>query len=77
VTYLADTVVMLRYFEMGRVRRAISVIKKRTGSHEDTIRELKINGNGINLGAPLVEFQGVLRGVPTYVGKRAPLMESS
>ena len=78
VTYLADTVIMLRYFEaMGRVRRAISVIKKRTGSHEDTIRELKINGNGINLGAPLVEFQGVLRGVPTYVGKRAPLMESS
>jgi len=78
VTYLADTVVMLRYFEaMGRVRRAISVIKKRTGSHEDTIRELKINGNGINLGAPLVEFQGVLRGVPTYVGRRAPLMESS
>jgi len=78
VTYLADTVVMLRYFEaMGRIRRAISVIKKRTGSHEDTIRELKINGNGINLGAPLVEFQGVLRGVPTYVGRRAPLMESS
>ena len=78
VTYLADTVVMLRYFEaMGRIRRAISVIKKRTGSHEDAIRELKINGNGINLGAPLVEFQGVLRGVPTYVGRRAPLMESS
>jgi len=78
VTYLADTVIMLRYFEaMGRVRRAISVIKKRTGSHEDTIRELQISGNGITLGAPLVEFQGVLRGVPTYVGKRAPLMESS
>jgi circadian clock protein KaiC len=77
VTYLADTVVMLRYFEaMGRVRRAISVIKKRTGSHEDTIRELKISGNGINLGAPLVEFQGVLRGIPTYVGNRAPLMET-
>jgi circadian clock protein KaiC len=77
VTYLADTVIMLRYFEaMGRVRRAISVIKKRTGSHEDTIRELTISGRGISLGAPLVEFDGVLRGIPTYVGNKAPLMES-
>jgi circadian clock protein KaiC len=77
VTYLADTVIMLRYFEAaGRVRRAISVIKKRTGSHEDTIRELTISGRGISLGAPLVEFQGVLRGIPTYVGNKAPAMES-
>jgi circadian clock protein KaiC len=77
VTYIADTVIMLRYFEaMGRVRRAISVIKKRTGSHEDTIRELKISGQGITVGEPLSQFQGVLRGVPTYVGNRAPLMES-
>jgi circadian clock protein KaiC len=77
VTYLADTVIMLRYFEaMGRVRRAISVIKKRTGSHEDTIRELKISAQGISVGEPLVEFQGVLRGIPTYVGGKAPLMES-
>jgi circadian clock protein KaiC len=77
VTYLADTVVMLRYFEaMGRVRRAISVIKKRTGSHEDTIRELNISERGITLGEPLAEFQGVLRGIPTYVGRKAPLMES-
>jgi circadian clock protein KaiC len=76
VTYLADTVIMLRYFEaMGRVRRAISVIKKRTGAHEDTIRELQINQNGIALGSPLAEFQGVLRGIPTYVGKSNPLME--
>jgi len=75
-TYLADTVIMLRYFEaMGRVRRAISVIKKRTGSHEDTIRELKISERGINVGEPLTDFQGVLRGIPTYVGKAAPLME--
>jgi circadian clock protein KaiC len=57
------------------VRRAISVIKKRTGSHEDTIRELKISGQGISVGEPLVEFQGVLRGIPTYVGNNAPLME--
>jgi circadian clock protein KaiC len=76
VTYIADTVVMLRYFEaMGRVRRAISVIKKRTGSHEDTIRELQISGRGINVGEPLTDFQGVLRGIPTYIGQKAPLME--
>jgi circadian clock protein KaiC len=78
ITYLADTVIMLRYFEaMGRVRRAISVIKKRTGGHEDTIRELHISQDGITLGPPLVEFQGVLRGVPTFVGGAAPLMEQS
>jgi circadian clock protein KaiC len=73
VTYLADTVLLLRYFEaLGRVRRAISVIKKRTGAHEDTIREFQINGGGIVVGPPLQEFQGVLRGVPTYIGKSAP-----
>jgi circadian clock protein KaiC len=78
VTYLADTVVLLRYFEaFGRVRRAISVVKKRAGYHEDTIRELRISSNsGITIGEPLSEFQGVLYGVPTYLGKSAPLMES-
>ncbi|MBR0724161.1 AAA family ATPase [Bradyrhizobium manausense] len=77
VTYLADSVLMLRYFEaMGRVRRAISVIKKRTGSHEDTIREFTIGEQGITVGQPLVEFQGVLRGIPTYLGSKAPLMEN-
>src|SRR5262249_19883610 len=70
VTFLADTVILLRFFEaQGRVRRAISVIKKRTGSHEDTIPELTINGRGLALGTPLERFQGVLLGVPTYVGK--------
>ena len=65
VTYLADTVVLLRYFEAaGRVRRAISVIKKRAGSHEDTIREYRISVEGIWIGEPLRNFQGVLRGVP-------------
>jgi len=69
VTYLADTVILLRYFEaFGRVRRAISVIKKRTGAHEDTIRELLISNAGVALGDPLKEFQGVLRGVPIYAG---------
>jgi circadian clock protein KaiC len=66
VTYLADTVILLRYFEAaGRVRRAISVIKKRTSAHEDTIREYRIGGeDGFCLGEPLSNFQGVLRGVP-------------
>lgn len=78
VTYLADTVIVLRYFEaMGRVRRAISVIKKRAGAHEDTIRELRIGRGGLKLGKPLEEFQGVLRGIPTYVGKSGPLMETA
>jgi circadian clock protein KaiC len=70
VTYLADTVVLLRYFEaLGRVRRAISVIKKRTGAHEDTIREFRIGSRGVALGEPLVNFHGVLRGVPTMIAE--------
>lgn len=71
VTYLADSVVLLRYFEAaGRVRRAVSIVKKRTGAHEDTIREFRISNDGISLGEPLTKFQGVLRGVPTLVGER-------
>ena len=78
ITYLSDTVIMMRYFEaFGRVRRAISVMKKRAGSHEDTIREFKIDSSGLSLGDPLHEFQGVLRGVPTYVGQSQPLMEQT
>jgi circadian clock protein KaiC len=70
VTFLADTVILLRFFEAeGSVRRAISVIKKRTGSHEDTIRELTIGSSGVTLGEPLKSFNGVLRGVPVYAGK--------
>jgi circadian clock protein KaiC len=70
LTYLADTVILLRYFEAyGRVRRAISVVKKRTSAHEDTIREYKIGAGGITLGEPLINFHGVLRGVPTIVGE--------
>src|SRR5690606_32905468 len=77
VTYLADTVVLLRYFEaLGRVRRAISVIKKRAGHHENTIREYRIGNRGLVLGAPLSEFQGILRGVPTFVGSGEPLMDA-
>src|SRR3954462_6329962 len=76
VTYLADTVVLLRYFEaLGTVRRAISIIKKRTGSHESTIREFRIDGRGLTIGGPLDGFQGILRGVPTYIGEGKPLLE--
>lgn len=76
VTYLADTVILLRYFEaVGRVRRAMSVIKKRTGSHEDTIREFQIDRRGITLGDPLTNFQGVLRGVPELLGTAQELMD--
>jgi circadian clock protein KaiC len=75
VTYIADTVVVLRYFEAsGRVRRAVSVIKKRSGFHEDTIREFRIDEkSGLTVGPVLDEFQGVLRGVPTFVGKGLPV----
>lgn len=77
VTYLADNVILLRYFEAeGRVRRAISVIKKRTGSHEDTIREYKVNGSGLTVGEPLTTFQGILRGVPIFVGAAHPLLDT-
>ncbi|WP_426234185.1 ATPase domain-containing protein [Pseudomonas sp. TWP3-2] len=76
ITYLADTVILLRYFEaIGQVRRAISVIKKRTGSHESTIREYKISTQGMTIGEPLDAFQGVLRGVPTYMGASKPLLK--
>jgi len=69
VTYLADTVLLLRYFEAaGRVRRAISVVKKRASAHEDTIREYRLGSQGFQLGDPLTQFQGVLRGVPTLTG---------
>jgi circadian clock protein KaiC len=65
VSYLADTVVLLRYFETrGEVRQAISALKKRTGHHERTIRELRITSDGLKIGAPLARFRGVLTGVP-------------
>lgn len=76
ITYLADTVLLLRYFEAaGSIRRAISVMKKRGGHHESTIREFRIDARGISVGQPLKEFQGVLRGVPAYLGGSDPLME--
>jgi len=68
-SYLADSVILLRFFEAeGRVRQAISVVKKRSGSHERSIRELKLSSDGVRLGEPLSEFRGILSGIPEFVG---------
>jgi circadian clock protein KaiC len=77
ITYLADTVILLRYFEaFGQVRRAISIIKKRFGRHENTIREMRIDSAGIAIGDPLEGFHGVLQGTPVFVDDdRARLLE--
>ena len=75
VSYLADTVVLLRYFEVaGSVRQAISVVKKRSGNHERMIRECRVQKGGLFVGEPLREFQGVLTGVPEYTGGVDPLL---
>jgi circadian clock protein KaiC len=77
LSYLSDSVAQLRYFEArGEVRQAISVIKTRTSQHERTIREFQIGANGIQVGEPLREFQGVLTGVPTFSGEGKTLMAS-
>ena len=69
LSYLADNVLLFRFFEdEGRVRKAMSVLKKRGGQHEDTIRELRMHGGRIEVGDALTGFRGVLTGVPTYVG---------
>jgi circadian clock protein KaiC len=76
MTYLSDSVVLMRFFEaQGRIRRAVSVIKKRTGAHEDTIREYRIDNLGLRVGEPLTHFRGVLTGVPTYDGGEASLLK--
>jgi circadian clock protein KaiC len=74
ITYLADTVVLFRFFEVtGRIRQAISVVKKRSGSHERTIRELTLGSGGLTLGQPLTDFQGVLTGTPSFRGVEGSL----
>ena len=78
VSYLADTVVLLRYFEhAGVVRQAISVVKKRSGGHEHTIRESRVAVGGLSVGEPLTAFRGVLTGIPEYGGREEPLMAGS
>lgn len=76
VSYLADTVLMLRFFEAkGAVRRAISAVKKRMGYHENTIREMLMSSDGITVGKPLTDFHGVLTGLPTYSNGSTTLLE--
>jgi circadian clock protein KaiC len=75
LSYLTDTVVLLRYFEFrGCVRKAISVIKKRSGAHEGTIRQFQMGPEGVALGPALSGFHGVLTGVPTYTGESDQLL---
>ncbi|KAA6459728.1 circadian clock protein KaiC [Acidobacteria bacterium AB60] len=72
VSYLADSVLLFRYFEFnGEIRQALSVLKKRSGRHERAIRELRFSKKGISVGEPLIDFKGVLTGVPTFVGESA------
>lgn len=74
MTYLSDAVLLLRFFEAeGEIRRAISVVKKRTGSHESAIREMRIDSGGVRVGDKLDGFRGVLTGTPTYEGRGALL----
>lgn len=76
ISYLADTVFLLRYFESeGEVRKCISLLKNRTGPHELTIRELQLGAGGVHVGRPLSGFHGVLTGVPTFEGATPPLHE--
>ena len=65
VSYLADAVLMLRYYEAeGEIHKAISVLKKRSGAHETAIRDFALNSEGIRVGPPLRQFRGILSGVP-------------
>ena len=69
VSYLADTVLLTRFFEArGAMKKAVSVIKKRSGAHEDTIRELTMSPKGVGIGPPLMHFEGVMTGVPRFLG---------
>ena len=77
ISYIADAVLLLRFFEAeGRMRKAISVIKNRAGRHEDAIREFRIDREGVRVGEPLTAFRGVMTGTPEYVGESTPLMEN-
>lgn len=77
LTYLSDAVLLLRFFEaFGELKRAISVVKKRTGGHEASIREYRIASGGLRIGEPLRNFSGVMTGVPTFVGSEDELLEN-
>jgi circadian clock protein KaiC len=77
LSYISDTVMLCRHFEAGgELRNAISVVKKRHGWHEKTIRELRIREGGIEVGEPLQGFRGVLTGNPEFRGEKDDLMQS-
>jgi circadian clock protein KaiC len=70
-SYLADSVVLFRFFEYGgKVKKAISVVKKRSGAHEESIRELRFDGSGIHLSEPLTHYRGILTGIPVEIGHK-------
>lgn len=75
LSYLADTIVLFRFFEAGgQMRKAVTVVKKRTGIHETAIRELKIGPDQLHIGEPLTDFHGILTGVPQYTGSAKSLL---
>lgn len=75
LTYLADAVILTRFFEaFGSIKKAISVIKKRTGTHEETLREFRIAKGGIEVGKVLRDFRGVFSGAPQFTGKRDDIL---
>ncbi len=75
ISYLSDAVIMLRYFEMeGGVRRAASIVKKRSGNHEHAIREFDFSPGGLNVGPPITQFTGIFSGTPRYLGEKPPLL---
>jgi circadian clock protein KaiC len=77
LSYLSDSVLMLRYFEVdGTVRRALSVVKKRSGSHENTIREFRLSSNGLDIGPPIKQFSAIFSGTPRYSGNDLPSVDS-
>jgi circadian clock protein KaiC len=74
LSYLSDSVLLMRYFEAhGAIHQAISVMKKRIGAHERTIRQFRVTSEGVKVGEPLKDFQGILTGVPTFTGKAGTL----
>jgi circadian clock protein KaiC len=76
ISFIADAVMLVRFFEaQGRLRKAISVLKNRAGRHEDAIRELRVDAQGVRVGEPLTAFHGVMTGTPQYVGENNPLLE--
>ncbi len=78
ISYLADTVILLRYFEaFGEVRKAISLVKRRTGTHETSVRELRMGPDGLRIGHELKDFHGVLIGRLEYTGAAEPLLRNA